>query len=406
MVYQNIPTRSIYEIMCNLKKIIFITALLCLSLIAYSYADQPLVETQLPNSLSEGLMHLLALVDPGQRVAFDAQRIAPLLEFVKTTKPRNALYYANPEIGSPSAYYDFDIQRSFTDLLKYNFSPDIPAVATTPSSTRLSYWEEIEHHGNKLPSLWKESSSLDAPIVIKGSEVFENTPDTFSGAYYKYDLYRSIIVFAYNRQKVLISISKQKDASRVGNKGYILGSDENWDYYYTGRPGITLPGLGWIRTHMYDSFGISIYHEMDKDAPLLRCAVFKCVRAGWAKINVVKTMHIYDGLLRFSRSFKEIMESPRLPAEAALAHVFSGIRNQPVTALQAKMNIYAQILQKRYGRTRSPSAKWKPEILQNKSHWARMSKLEMQSALVVEYMKSALGKTKEKEVEKLFDLKP
>ena len=35
-----------------------------------------------------------------------------------------------------------------------------------------------------------------------------------------------------------------------------------------------------------------------------------------------------------------------------------------------------------------------------------MSKPEMQSVLIVEYMKSVLGKTKEKEVEKLFDLKP
>lgn len=388
-----------------LKKII-ITIFFCFSVIAHSQAGHALVETQLPDSPSAGLTHLWALVDPGQREAFDAQRIAPLLEFVKTTKPRDTLYYAGPKVGSPSAYYEFDIRRSFADLLKYNFSPDIPAVATTPSSARLSYWKEIENHGKALPRLWKELATLDAPIVIKGSEVLENTPDTFSGAYYKYDLYRAIILFTYKKQKLLISISKQKDASHVGNKGYILGSDENWDYYYTGKPGLTLPGLGWIRSYMYDSFGIAIYHEMDKDDPLVRCAVFKCVRAGWAKINVVKTMHIYDGLLRFSKSFKEIMESPRLPAEEDLAHVFSGIRNLPVAALQSKMNIYAQILQKRYGRSRSPSAKWNPELLQNKSHWAQMSKLEMQSVLIVEYMKSVLGKTKEKEVQKLFDLKP
>ncbi len=390
--------------MCSLKKIIIIAFFACFSVITHSRGSHALVETQLPDSLSAGLTHLLALVDPGQEEAFDAQRIAPLLEFVQTAKPRDVLYYAGPKIGSPSAYYEFDIRRSFMDLLKYNFSPDIPAIATTPSSARLSYWKEIENHGNALPRLWKELATLDAPIVIKGSEVLENTPDTFSGAYYKYDLYRTMILFIYKKQKVLISISKQKDASRVGYKGYILGSDENWDYYYTGRPGLTLPGLGWIRSYMYDSFGISIYHEMDKDDPLVRCAVFKCVHAGWAKINVVKTMHIYDGLLRFSESFKKIMESPRLPAEAALTHVFSGIRNLPVATLQSKMNIYAQILQKRYGNFRSPSAKWKPELLQNKSHWAQMSKLEMQSVLVVEYMKSVLGKTKEKEVEKLFEL--
>ena len=129
--------------MYRLPTIILTIVFSCFSVITHSYAAEPLVETQLPDSLSAGLTHLLALVDPGEHKEFDAQRIAPIMEFVTTAKRQDALYYAGPEIGSPSAYYEFDIRRTLKDVLKYNFSPDIPAVATTPSSARLSYWVEI-----------------------------------------------------------------------------------------------------------------------------------------------------------------------------------------------------------------------------------------------------------------------
>ena len=122
----------------------------------------------------------------------------------------------------------------------------------------------------------------------------------FSGAYYKYDMYRTLVLFTYEKRKVLISISKQKDVSQVGNKGYILGSDDNWDYFYSGKPGLTIPGLGWVRSYMYDSYGINVYYQIDENNPVVRCATLRWIKAGWAKINVVKSHHIHAGLKRFA----------------------------------------------------------------------------------------------------------
>jgi hypothetical protein len=363
-----------------------------------------LEKTKLPESILPGIAHLLALVDPAGQADFDAVQIAPILGFLKRSKHQDAIYYADKKTGSSSAYYDFDVQRSFADIVKYNFNPDIPAFATAPASSRLSHWVEVEGNGRNASELWQELANLDRPIVIKGSELFENTPDTFSGAYYKYDLYRTIIFFTYEKHKVLISISKQKDVSQVGKKGYILGPDDSWDYYYTGEPGLTVSGLGWVRSYMYDSKGINIYYQLDENNPVVRCAAFKWIRAGWAKINVVKSHHIHAGLQRFARSFKEIMESPRLPPVEVLADRFSEIRNLPVRSLQNKIDLYAQILQKRYGNSHSSSAKWNPQLLRDRGHWARMSKQEMQAVLAVEYMKSILGKTRKEEVAALLNL--
>ncbi len=98
------------------------------------------------------------------------------------------------------------------------------------------------------------------------------------------------------------------------------------------------------------------------------------------------------------------MESPRLPPAAVLADAFSEIKNMPVGSLQNKIDIYVQILQERYVNSRPSSAKWNPKLLQDKGHWAKMSKQEMQAVLAVEYMKSILGKTQKEGAAALLNL--
>ena len=43
---------------------------------------------------------------------------------------------------------------------------------------------------------------------------------------------------------VIITVSAQTDVSSVGKKGYVLGADEDWDYFYSGKKGLTIPALG------------------------------------------------------------------------------------------------------------------------------------------------------------------
>jgi len=390
--------------MKRLATIFGITVFVCLIFYSQSFGNENLSETAVPETISPGLIHLLELVDPEKQVDFDSRRVAGVLNFIEIPKRQHVLYYADKRTGSPSAYYDFDIHRNLEDIIKYAFNPDIPAIAMTPSSTRLARWQPDGNGGQTYSGLWKELAGLKRPIVIKGTELLENTPDTFSGAYYKYDLYRTVVLFEYRHRNVLISISKQKDVSQVGHKGYLMGPDENWDYFYSGKPGLTVSGLGWVRSYMYDSYGISIYYEIDAQSPTVRCATFRWVRAGWSRFNVVKPFHIYKGSLRFATTFKEIMESTHLPDVDVLVNAFSKIMNLSVEELKEKLKLYVDILKKRYGQVPSKSVKWSPRIFEDKLQWPEMSKEEMQSALVVEYMKYVLGKTNLGEVNALLSL--
>jgi hypothetical protein len=56
-----------------------------------------------------------------------------------------------------------------------------------------------------------------------------------------------------------------------------------------------------------------MYEEIDPVTTKVRCAVFKWLRAGWSGINMVRSKHIYNGLKRFAKPLKEILEYPSLP---------------------------------------------------------------------------------------------
>lgn len=353
----------------------------------------PLSKIQVPKSLSPGLIHLLDLAHPQKQSSFQPDMIKKLLKFVEIPKEPGALYFADPELGSPSAYFDFDVRQHFDRMLKYAFNPNLPDYLTTPSSIRLSHWKQVQSSLGPVSVLWKIVDEQKAPILVKELGFVENTPDVFSGAYYSYHQYRTLILFKANGRKVLISVSKQKGKSDVGKKGYVLGSDDNWDYFYSGEPGLTMPGLGWVRSHMYDSYGVNIFYEIDPHLPLLRCAAIKWVRAGWSKINVVKKHHIHNGIKRFARSFKQIMEYPSLPSIDAFGNAFSRINAMTSDELKEKTKVYLNILENRYGRDYRPPRAWSPQVFKDRRPWFQMSAEAMRSVLMVEYMKQAMGKS-------------
>ncbi len=246
---------------------------------------------------------------------------------------------------------------------------------------------------------------LDSPVVVKGLLYMEIAPDTHSGAYYAYNMHQTVLLFKYRQRNILVIASKQEDVSTVGKKGYVLGADDDWDYLYSGRPGLTLPALGWVKSYMYGSNGITIYDEVDPVAGRVRCAAFKWLQAGWSGINMVRRKHIYSGLKRFAKPMKEILEYHSLPTVESMVCNFSRIRGFSEDTLRSKMQIYSGILQNRYDGGKGHAKKLPASLFKDKNHWAQMSRDEMESALVIEYMKYAVGKTRPDEVEALLDLK-
>jgi hypothetical protein len=380
-------------------------AAVCLSIPVPLLAYDGQREVLIPETVNSGLQHLFDLADPDKNLDFDPQMVATVLEFVESPKSDSSLYYAGGIGDLTSAYYDFDIHKNLKTIVAYAFNPDIPGIVTTPSSTRLFEWIGSGDDSRAHPRIGRYLDVLGSPVIFKGRQYIEITPDLNSGAYYRYNLNQILLLFKYRQRDILVTVSKQADVSTVGKKGFVLGSDNDWDYFYTGKTGLTIPALGWVRSYMYDSRSINIYGLIDPAAPKVRCAAFKWLRAGWSGINMVKKKHIYRGLKRFAETFKEIVESPLLPPVEKLTSDFSQIKALPADVLKSKMQIYSKIIKDRYDSGKQRSGKWPADIFDNQKHWGGMSQEEMQSVLVIEYMKYALGKTRQEEVGELLGLK-
>ncbi len=381
-------SRFVYDQLGS-KKIVFIAAVLsvCLFSPIPAMSAKVLKKTKVPDALNPELDHLLTLASPDSKNTFDLRRIEKVLDFVASPKSSSALYYADKKLGANSAYYEFDIQSDLNHILRYAFNPEIPSYAYMPSSVRLSYWSEVNGHKQPLPKLWDSPPNPDSPVIVKGIEHIEITPDLFSGAYYRYDMVKTLILCKYLGRNLLISISKQKDKSDVGRKGLILGKDEDWNYFYSGQKGLTKAGLGWAKSYMYDSFSVSFYYEVNEKSPMVRCGMFKWLRAGWANLNLVKNKHIHKGLDRFSKDLKAILEHPSLPQASELARVFANYNKLSLEDLRKKVKPHLIVLEGLLDNEK-PRFKSFAELLKSGRYLNQMTGQEMQAILVLEYVKS------------------
>ncbi len=361
-------------------------------------------EVSVPDDVTPGLVHLLSLVGPGTGGVFRPEAVARVLDFVDRPKPGGAMYVPDSLDGGAASYLDFDIRMGLADLLRYTFSPNIPWFATTPSSLRTTAWRKTEPPWQSFPRVWELLDDLTTPVVIRGMEAVENTPDLTSGGYHRYDTHRTLILFRHNDRRVLLSLARQVKDSEVGKKGYIIGADGDWNYFYSGEPGLTTTGLGWVKSYMFDSASISVIAEKAKGAPGVRIANFKWLRAGWSGLNVVQSEHIYMGLKRFAQASKDVLESPRLPSVNTLEEACRRIANLSEAQIREKIRIYRDLLAARGEKLDGGARKNLPEVFWDDGPWARMSREEMESVLVLETLKVLLGRAPEEEARRLVML--
>jgi hypothetical protein len=349
-------------------------------------------DIQIPEPVNPGLNYLLSLAEPVHSTNIDTGVIEEAIEFVLKSKDKNTLYFPGNRTNIASAYHEFDIHKDLKHVLNIGFNPGIPPFILSPSSIRLAYWTEVNGKKQLPPDLSSMLSRLDHPIMVTGVEHEEITPDLNTGAYYGYDLNRTLILLKYQGHPALISISKQKNVSDVGKKGVVLGKDDNWDYFYSGQNGLNKPGLGWVNSYMYDSYTISIFIERDGPGHLVHCGIFKWLRAGWADMNMVQNQHIYRGLQRYTDTVKGILEYPSLPEPDKMAEIFSMIKTFSADELRDKIRNYITLLSQKYKEDASSGGKLIAETIKDNSYLSQLNQYQMQSVLAVEYIKFLMGK--------------
>ncbi|HET6490408.1 MAG TPA: hypothetical protein VFG28_11690, partial [Syntrophales bacterium] len=268
-------------------------------------------------------------------------------------------------------------------FLQYSYSSKIPSAIMSPSSLRYSLWKDAQ----TLPGSWKAALPGVKPVIIHGIQRDVITPDLTTGIYYEYDLKRTLILLNHKGRQALISISKQVDISDVGKKGFILGNDDDWNYYYSGVPGSAKTGLGWIKSYIYDYFSVGVYVESGPSPSMVRSGMFQWIRGGWSGINFIQTEHVIKGMKRRAGNSKTVMESPNLPSANQIALTYQQFSSIPLSDLTVKYIALQQARQALAVR----SGKIKADEIKQDSY-ANTPKEQMIEELMLEYLKITLGK--------------
>jgi len=353
-------------------------------------------EIPVPAAVNEELDQLLRLVGPGRVPDLKSVLAEKVLEFVAAEKDPAARYQPSPIDAATPAYYEFDIATGLDRILQYAYSPRIPSSAMMPSSVRWSYWMGPDLQKQPQPDLFRLKTTASLPLTVRGAEHLEITPDLFSGAYYSYDEDKTFVLLRHEGQEVMISLSRQRAPSDVGRKGQVLGADDDWNYFYSGLKGLGMPGLGWVKSHMFDAFAVTVFIQQKSPnyGIRTRCGIFKWLRAGWADMNLVRSKHVYRGLQRYAGSFQRILEFPALPSPDNLTAAFASLEHMPLAELMAQGRIYFKRLADLSDGEDPVLKKEFAKLLASEDYLKGMNRDEMVSIQVLEHMKFLLGKNR------------
>jgi hypothetical protein len=356
-----------------------------------AWSESGLSKEKIPASLNPVFEHLLDLNRPDSTQTVNPEMIADLVGFVMAPKKKDRLYHADGPFEMTSAYHEFVFKKDLARILKLSYNPELPSFLTNPSSVRLSFWTHFGDGRKNLPKLWEFLNDDDMPVIVRGHEIIENTPDANTGGYYRYGLDRALILMKHNGNNLLISLSKQTGISDVGKKGVVLGSDDQWTYLYSDKKGLNKTGMGWVRSYMYDSFSAVVYYESPGEPTQVTCGAFKWINAGWKKINMVKEHHIHKGLQRYEQAFTSVVENPSLPDVSVMARTVRGISLMALGDLQQLNLSYLKSIRERYAGDKKLSSRWIADSLSD-GQVEKMDRHELSAVVMLEYIKSLLGK--------------
>jgi hypothetical protein len=109
-------------------------------------------------------------------------------------------------------------------------------------------------------------------------------------------------------------------------------------------------------------------------------------------MNFVRPSHIRRGLERYAETFREILESPRLPTATRVAAAAEEIKTLSLDQLRSKGRACLQSLESRYGGEKSFPDQWYEQSVAHGAYLEELTRPQLEAIAFLEYMKTALGR--------------
>lgn len=345
--------------------------------------------TPLPTDVAHTLDSLLRTLPTGAANP-TLEQIQPLVQYLDSNGDPAQVLMPNNALGT-GAFVRANLRLPLTRTARYMYDPAIPGETLYPTSVRRSYWlPGGDMHNAKVWTLLDGLKNDAVPIVMRGAEFEELTPDSFSGAYYQYTMDRMMLLVRVNDRNYIISVARQRAPSAPGRVGAIVGHDNDWNYVYTSKIGSNLRLAKSIETHIYSAASISVLYEAAPGARRTEMALFKYIKAGWAGINMVKPHHIREGFLRYMSGVQAVLESPALPAPEIVAAKVREMQGMDAAALRGQLEAFNTALRGVTGKGLLSSEPFKHLLDDN--YVNSLSAEELRAEVLKQYMKESLGR--------------
>lgn len=347
-------------------------------------------------SVLTGFNHLIEITTD-EKIPFASGEITSILDYVMSDQ-----YAVEPSVHVSGmdkatwAYEGFQTEGALQSLVKYYYNTDIPSCAVMPSVIRVSSWKSGNGNPASVPaSFWKSPGNEYSPHIFRGLYYVQNTPDPDTGAYYGYDSLRTVILMNYKGRRALVSVMKQKSISEVGRKGYVVGDKKDMDFFYSGEQGLTMKGLGWVKSYIYDSCSVTVTVECEKNGKnTLRCGMFKWIRAGWAGKNIVSKTHVQKGMADYVAGIRHLLSlemKKAFPSPEELVEICNSYRDIPVEEMKKKVENLIKSIQ-----GKCAVVSFCPRGFQNgvdvTGYVEGLNHDEMSAVLIADHVKAFLGK--------------
>lgn len=354
-------------------------------------------KSTLPPDVQKAVTALLALRDPTAPIP-DRATLDTFLGF--TTSPVNLApagekqpYPDNYEKGSGVIWRSRLQNVPLATALSYLYNPKVPNTVVFPSSIRYAAWQPGSDILTLERPLWEQfGEHKDAPLVLRGQEKEEITPDDNSGAYYSYLLDRVLLLTEFEGRQMLISLSWQNGKSDVGKKAATIGEYSDWDFVYSGAKGTLASGIGWAETFIYSSAAITVFYEDAPGGKNTGYALYRWMDAGWSGMNMVKQHHITAGAERSFAGVRAFLESPHRPSVAEIERYVASLRAMELPALQERFMPYSVKVEEAAATVDALKQDDFQAIIKDAGYGRSMSKDEIIAAFVVNFIKEKLGK--------------
>ncbi|NLF38739.1 hypothetical protein GX586_04800 [bacterium] len=246
----------------------------------------------LPDAVEASLTYLWDFMAT-TNAAFDPARVEAVVSFIATQPTNESDWVPASRGGADGSACIVSLPCALERILALSYEPGIPDYALYAAvlrhSAEVDATEVTDAYAQCAVPAWTDAVALVTRKYLCTEEI---TPNPESGTYYTYTNVRQMVRCMVGTYDTLFSFTQMLGPSSLSKRGAPVGPPENGLFYFSEKPGISLPGLVWLQSQIRSSRTVTLYIGTGSNSTAF-CA-FTWMNAGWRGLNVTRSSNILN----------------------------------------------------------------------------------------------------------------